>query len=1492
MTHHRSIRSAFLVSSAVALSGRKGYAELSGALLRRVLFAASSNDEYEALNGLLDNVAFALPDAEVTKEFGSLGTLDVTLKELVCIDLSIQEAEFSHNRLSDRRVDVSVGAVLNLTCEFDYFYVYYPPLFGTIEDDGKGKMHTVNNRFDMTASFISENFNEAGPTTATITEGCNDDNPVFNVEDLDFSESISSTILNVFEGLVQGIVEDEIKARVCKEMEELGPEINGLLEEAEERLEPYSNTDDEVATDPLEAEKALIGDTADEEGVQLFNFTQSDTLVHEAVQFALDTLNDALGGIVEGELNDGTVSTGQTLGVNTLLRSFILGDDGVFELSTESVVYSNQTEFVDAKVTLTSIRVSGLDSINRFEPISVIGAHTLLSRVAWDAIRIEADIVLEARPSSNPDANVFDVPLGDPANASLKENVTVKVGLLDLDATLTFLLGLDEGSFGDQRVGSLLSTDNILPCLLSSARAAEVTQFRVYAGDVIPPTLEGLLSEGLSTLLSDVIAAAFALYKSALLEAMPNFADTVLRRMMNDHINRILLDPANADCPPHTDTTEGTVVDLRDLFLSAEDATQAGGHGTSPYGDLIPRIKGLVDDALFSPDEEGVPKLNNLLLGPLTESQSGTWGTFRREGEVFHEKIEVKIVDFQGTIELGVSDIYVKNVDSMGYPLGILDPIHAHIVNNTVTAGAGGRAIRLESKVLIAIGGERQFLRNELKLGAEITSATIAAAVLAKIKERSLTQFPLRDALNPWCWLSVMPAPNLTSYGVAIDYSENTGRSLALSELDAHIEGLKLDLECVSCTSPGFQEVTDILSTPEAARDVTDTANEVMDYLSGIFGGEFLQIQIDRALHKAESKCPHHPLFNKTIPEQYDAFEIEKYSDDSTVGFLITLVIVICCAIAVATLVTLIVRWIVRRRHRRWLKTLTGEEIYSLYREQRYEAEEWKAIDGATKSMILSQSIPPWVRWFVPIAIVINIALFLSAHLSLGATVNVVFQFADERLVVDGFFDFTMAQTAVDLWNSGAKVLAVLIFIFSIIWPYTKLILTMAMWCLPPSVASNKFRGKMLIWLDTLAKWSMIDIFVLIVALVAFRISATSPENLSFIPLNLYSVDMLIAPLWGLYSNMIAQLVSQVTSHVIIHYHRKIVAEARCRMEKEEVGTSQSDIEKVAEPPTDEASSDGAKPYEGNFEEDVLAGDSEANKEASPVPLRRYLFGRGDHKEGQTVSVARGVDYAVVALSVIASVLVIVGCTVSSFQFEILGAVGLVIEFGQDFQPALNHYSVFSIAGDLIEQARFMGSAAQYVGLGTLSAILVATSLLAPLLLVGFLLWLWFVPTIGTAMNQALLVRIEVVKAWQYVEVYIISVVLATWQVGGLSAMMVDEYCESLDRTFSSLVYYGIIKQEDGQCFYASSKVEAGTFVLMAAAVILAILEHFVTKAAAQKIHEQERHARRERLMRAKDFMSNGFDASLSSDEREFVTTARADKIAPVPVQFVDNYRW
>ena len=86
-------------------------------------------------------------------------------------------------------------------------------------------------------------------------------------------------------------------------------------------------------------------------------------------------------------------------------------------------------------------------------------------------------------------------------------------------------------------------------------------------------------------------------------------------------------------------------------------------------------------------------------------------------------------------------------------------------------------------------------------------------------------------------------------------------------------------------------------------------------------------------------------------------------------------------------------------------------------------------------------------------------------------------------------------------------------------------------------------RGAWYELLDFVGKWSVLDVIVLVVMIVGFNIKVLSPVC-SSLPPEFYHVESKIIPLWGLYANAIAQLINQCLSHLIIYYHRVVVAHA------------------------------------------------------------------------------------------------------------------------------------------------------------------------------------------------------------------------------------------------------------------------------------------------------------------------------------------------------------
>lgn len=248
-----------------------------------------------------------------------------------------------------------------------------------------------------------------------------------------------------------------------------------------------------------------------------------------------------------------------------------------------------------------------------------------------------------------------------------------------------------------------------------------------------------------------------------------------------------------------------------------------------------------------------------------------------------------------------------------------------------------------------------------------------------------------------------------------------------------------------------------------------------------------------------------------------------------------------------------------------------------------------------------------------------------------------------------------------------------------------------------------------------------------------------SPE-VGFLPADFYNLDLLVIPKLGLYANLTAQIISQVSSHFIIHYHDKVVEKAHRR-----------NSFAVQEQPTviDESS-------EENGEQVACVSDEVEESLAS------HAFARPHRGENDRL-VVRAVAVPLLLLaSVVLSVLVVLGCSLPSFSLNLLGIVGVLIELGQNMEEAYMDFSLFTMVKTLFQQADFTNRAADYVGLGSLGGLMILTVLITPLIQTGVLLYMWLRPMTQKKKKRMIIVN-EILQAWQYAEVYALAIIFGSW---------------------------------------------------------------------------------------------------------------------------------
>jgi len=117
------------------------------------------------------------------------------------------------------------------------------------------------------------------------------------------------------------------------------------------------------------------------------------------------------------------------------------------------------------------------------------------------------------------------------------------------------------------------------------------------------------------------------------------------------------------------------------------------------------------------------------------------------------------------------------------------------------------------------------------------------------------------------------------------------------------------------------------------------------------------------------------------------------------------------------------------------------------------------------------------------------------------------------------------------MWRAGVYMLMLLIWFCSGVWPYVKLILMLVCWITSTRRLPPIKREKILYLLDALGKFSLIDTYVLVLMMVAFRyhleVAGTG------------ALDVYVTPKFGFYSFLVATIVSLVSGHAILFLHRR-----------------------------------------------------------------------------------------------------------------------------------------------------------------------------------------------------------------------------------------------------------------------------------------------------------------------------------------------------------------
>ena len=316
-------------------------------------------------------------------------------------------------------------------------------------------------------------------------------------------------------------------------------------------------------------------------------------------------------------------------------------------------------------------------------------------------------------------------------------------------------------------------------------------------------------------------------------------------------------------------------------------------------------------------------------------------------------------------------------------------------------------------------------LEDNIKISLHISSISLFLSSLMKVSRESFLNLELANFLDGNCWLSTIPAPSLDKYGVAQnnnkDYPFAQIKDLALT-----FDSVKLNVDCLACSSKGFEELSNNLKTNDGQNSFSNLFSKTVSNTMAKLDGKLSQVVIDRALNDAKKSCGVKGA-NHTVYETFDVPTPQAPYPSVLIG-------IICILISILLMIFLIRKHLVRslrQRRQNWVQMASNEEITRRIQQHHREKSHDALLNHATQSMFRTSVIPFHVRVAVPFIIISNIIFFLTGHLSLGASVAIRAGLGGQSVAIDHFFEFSMFKSAVQMWQSGAKILSVLTFAFS-----------------------------------------------------------------------------------------------------------------------------------------------------------------------------------------------------------------------------------------------------------------------------------------------------------------------------------------------------------------------------------------------------------------------------------------------------------------------------
>ena len=975
------------------------------------------------------------------------------------------------------------------------------------------------------------------PTLATLS-ACK---PNFLVHDVKFSGSASAQVIGLFSGVISKMVTKSMNEHVCKLIKRNGESIvdKGLYSARQYLggLMLNGTTSSSIVV--------VVGDDVHEEQEE-FKEVQSSSRMISTKQQDISLLKDGIvtwdtdmpflkrillsvNNVISNHLNEAYIlkilqklTTWQSLsstdcedcgfffkGFNGLVNSLTKGA-GMLEIDVPDKFlnfHNNHTfhipSYGDVILTVHKLKVSGINNFTDLALFRPEGQNLLSSSIASDAgFDISLLIDLEVRPANG---GAFH---GD----TLNETFELHFNTSNVNFNSSSSWEVDREMFSKLSIGSFIygsysvfdNNRNVLNCIIEALSSVTLLDMRgqmnidaMHISPIVPANEKkdgkASLEDNIDELINHLLQLVLSEYPTTSEEAFAAIVQTPVRTMLNDGLENLIGDTkkmplhcVNVDVPKNK-SEQPLRLDSTKALILFNDLV----NGESAI-DAVNAFISCVDNAM---------ETKQLLAGHFYNFSMG----------------DMKFV---------LHDLHMENTNSV-YELEVLKPEvdHYHLSNSlgyatcasTPTNGNGCDTMTSFSFGM-NMGNKEQYLGN-MNVHVSMQNLKLEGGTELHFDMNYFPFLQITDIVkHPQC-LSV-PITNFDFYGL------NATVDMLEVKIDVNLSGTQTEAPRT------FTYTTE--DSSELASAVSTLMSKGSSLLQEALGNEFTT-----QLNTAASVC-------ETPVNPHRSIEMKRYTGAAGLWtFLIILAFVVGNA------------WLFLRGFKndeQEEEIATNDEDGGAQTDEQQQASlteplldnqdemdenlevetpRYKFPLASSSSLMYHTSIHPALKYGFPAVLALAFILFFSSNLSVGASVDLLVTRADGSNLTSlvNIYAFSLGSTMKEMANAGVYLLMLLILFCSGIWPYVKLVLLAVSWVVSTRRLPPVKREKILYLLDSLGKFSLIDAYVLVLMMVAFRYDL-EVEGVG--ALNVY-----VTPKYGFYAFLFATIVSLVSGHAMLFLHRR-----------------------------------------------------------------------------------------------------------------------------------------------------------------------------------------------------------------------------------------------------------------------------------------------------------------------------------------------------------------